>query len=138
MAVSALRTIRLPEYEGQTIGLQWPLLWPPKDPQSADLDYSLDVSKWLMEIQDTIATANVHWGPYIRAGDLAVYGLSVSNGIITILTSGGLPFNTYTVTMSVTTAIAGLNLVRSILLPVNAVGASMDVSGTASVSGVFN
>lgn len=137
MTPSAIRTLALPEYEGQTVGLSWPLIWPPKDPLSVDLDYSLDISGWLLEIQDVIGALNVHWGPYTGSGDLAIGSLNASNGIITVFTSAGRPYSLYTVTISAVGHITGMNLVRSILLPVNAVGAAADVTAGMGVSGVF-
>lgn len=132
--ISAQRTLVLPEYLGQTSGLQFPLIWPPKDPADSDMDFSLDISGWLAEIQDTIATVSAGWTPN-STGDLLIPSMFSHNGVITIITNGGLPFITYAVTLSATTAILGAVLTRTIRLPVEPRFGSVE-SATGAVSGV--
>lgn len=118
MQISAERTLILPEYIGTTPGLQWPLVWPAKDPQDAGMDFSLDVSGWLTEIQDTIAAFTVGSAPTGGTSDLVINSAFSHNGVCTVLVSAGNPFVEYTVSFLITSAINGETLSRSITLPV--------------------
>lgn len=116
-SISATRTLVLPEYTGQTVGLSWPLVWPSKDPGAMNLDYSLDVSGWLSEIQDTIGSFSVDWGADF-ADDFAITGAFSHNGVATVLSSGGTAYVAYRVTFTFTSASLGEVLVRTVVLPV--------------------
>lgn len=132
-AISAERTLVLPEYNGQTAGLSWPLVWPAKDPGESNIDYSLDISGWLNEIQDTIGSLNVNWGPD-GTGDLAVNSAFSHNSVLTALVSAGNAYVTYDVTFTVKSATLGETMVRTIQLPVEPRMA--DAGSGGSVSGV--
>lgn len=132
--VSKTRTVVLPEYCGATPGLQWPLVWPPKDPFDTNMDFSLDVSGWLTDIGDTIGSFVVGSAPTGDVGDLIITRAFSQNGICTVITDGGVPFDMYTVTYTITSAIQGEVLSRSILLPVEPRYGNTIAS--ASISGV--
>lgn len=133
MTPATSRTLLLPEYNGATLGLSWPLIWPAKDPGET-VDYSLNIGGWLQEIQDTVATLNVSWSP----NDLSVLTASARNGILTVVVSGGVAYQTYEVTFTVTSTLYNETLTRTVQLPVeprySAFGnaASGTVSGTVS------
>lgn len=117
-AISKERTVVLPEYCGATPGLQWPLYWPAKDPGDTGMDFSLDVSGWLTEIGDTIGSFTVGSAPTGDAGDLVIASAFSHNGICTVLVSGGNPYDTYTVSFVIISAINNEVLARSVSLPV--------------------
>ena len=135
-AISAERTLILPEYNGQTPGLSWPLVWPAKDPNDAEMDFSLNVNGWLTEIGDTIASFTASWSPD-GTGDLVVNSAFSHSGICTILTSGGVAFSTYVVTLTIHSATLGEVLSRNIELPVMPRYGDSIASGGGSVSGVI-
>lgn len=118
MAISTERTLILPEYNGMTPGLSFPLVWPAKDPGDVDMDFSLDVSGWLLEIQDTIKAFTVGWTPEGGTGDLTIASASSHNAICTIFASGGVAWTTYAVTFAITGQLTGEVLSRTIRLPV--------------------
>lgn len=134
--ISAMRTLVLPEYNGQTLGLSWPLLWPAKDPGAARMDFSLDVSGWLGELQDTIGSFTVIWSPD-GTGDLVIDGAFSHNGVVTIFASAGVPYVTYRVTLMITSAKLNETLLRTVLLPVEPQG-SLAANSYGMVSGTVS
>lgn len=135
-SISAERTLTLPEYNGQLDGLSWPLIWPAKDPGDTNMDFSLDVSGWLEEIQDTIATVTAEWVPDADIGDLNITSMFAHNSIITIITEEGIAYTTYTVTLTATTTLLGEILSRNIKLPVAPRYGNVIASDGGSVSGI--
>lgn len=115
--ISATRTLTLPEYSGHTAGLQYNLVWPSKTPGDTNVDYSLDVSGWLTEIQDVIGSLTVVSAPN-GTGDLVIAQSFWKNGVATVLTSSGNPYTTYQVTLTITTSLNGEILSRTVDLPV--------------------
>jgi hypothetical protein len=135
-SISVERTVDLPEYVGQTKGMSWPLVWPPKDPNDTNMDFSLDVSGWLLEIQDTVGSFVVGWTPNGAIGNLVITSAFSHNSIVTILTNGGVPYVTYTVNITITGVLTGEVLSRDIQLPVEPRFGNVVV--TPSVSGVVS
>lgn len=78
------------------------LAWPEAEP-SDDLDYSLDVSAALDEVNDTIASVAVSVAPS-GSGEMSPHDVSFSGGVITVWLSGGAPTRAYGVQVAVTTA----------------------------------
>jgi hypothetical protein len=117
-AISPERTLVLPEYSGQTVGLSWPLSWPAKDPHDTDTDYSLDISGWLLQIQDNVAVVQAFWEPNNPGDTFVLTEAWVANSIATVLASGGTPWMTYGVRLQITSQILGQVLSRTITLPV--------------------
>lgn len=134
-AISAERTLALPEYNGQTPGLQWPLVWPSKDPNDSNMDFSLDVSGWCAEIGDTVASFQVGWSPNADPADLVVESAFAHANVCTIITKGGRPFVAYTVTLTIKSTTLGEALSRNIELPVAPRYGDQTVA-TGAVSGV--
>lgn len=136
-SISTERTLILPEYAGFTPGLSMPLVWPAKDPGDSHMDFSLDIGGWLTEIQDTIGSFQVGWTPNSGTGTPLVITSAFSHeSVVTILASAGNAFDTYTVTIAVTTAINNDVLSRNIQLPVEPrygnVIAPLSISGVVS------
>jgi hypothetical protein len=135
-SISSERTIALPEYTGIVPGLAWPLVWIPKDPADALMDYSLSIGGWLSEIEDTASTITATWSP--ADGSLLINTVYVNNNIATIIVSGGLPYITYTVALNVVSQINAITLNRLVLLPVMPLYSDPGFPmSSASVSGVF-
>lgn len=93
MTISTAKTAWLQDAQGR-----W---WMPKDPD-ATLDYSLDWSKWLAQIADTIASVTV----VLSGGtELTVVSHGFDGGVTTATISGGATLaSMQSVTFRVTTA----------------------------------
>lgn len=133
--ISAERTLILPEYNGQTPGLSFPLIWPSKDPNDANMDFSLDVSGWCVEIDDTVRSFQVGWTPTAFSDDLVVTSAFAHNNICTIITAKGRPFIAYTVTLTILSTTYAETLSRNITLPVQPRYSDV-IAALGSVSGV--
>jgi len=133
--ISAERTLILPEYNGQTPGLSFPLIWPSKDPNDANMDFSLDVSGWCTEIQDTVKSFQVGWTPDLATDDLVVTSAFAHNNVCTIITAKGRPFIAYTITLTILSTTYSETLSRNITLPVQPRYGDV-VAALGSVSGV--
>lgn len=134
MSISAERTVTLPEYCGATPGLSWPLIWPAKDPSDVMMDFSLNVSGWLLEIGDTIGSFTVGSAPTGDTGDLEIASAVSHNGVCTVYTNAGLPLTTYDVTFNITGETTNETLSRTVSLPVAIRYAN--AAAEATVSGV--
>lgn len=136
-AISCERTLSLPEYAGQTVGSVWPVSWPSKNADDDEIDFSLDVTGWLEEIQDTLSTVVAIWEPNSPADDFELTRVFALDGVITVIASGGTPWLTYVITIEATSAALGQKLSRSICLPVEALYTGRSDSSTSGqVSGV--
>lgn len=77
-----------------------PNWWPPKQ-VSATLDYSLNISSVLAQGVDFISTVSVACAPS-GSGELAISNALVTNAVLTLTTSGGVPSRVYTIQWVVT------------------------------------
>ncbi len=135
-AISCERTLVLPEYSGGQNSL-WPVSWPSKNADDEQIDFSLDVTGWLEQIQDTISTVTAIWEPNSPADDFELTQVWANDGVITVLANGGTPWLTYVVTLVATSAALGQVLSRTICLPVEALYSDRPHGSTSGqVSGV--
>jgi hypothetical protein len=107
MAVSAYRTLVFgapPSVYGVFIAMP-PRRWPMAEPEER-LDYSVDVSGLLADVEDTIFSVSVAVSPS-GAGELTLQNIAVNGGVITVWTSGGVPGRDYLFRVDGTT-VAGL------------------------------
>jgi hypothetical protein len=107
----------LPEYFGMG-GSSWPLYWPSKDPHDANIDYSLDVSSWLLSIGDNAQSVQAVWEPNNPDDSFRLTAVWIEGSVITTLASGGTAWFTYDVRFDVVSQIKHQTLSRTVSLPV--------------------
>jgi hypothetical protein len=102
---SAARTIPLLSFAGTTPRgrqpVSLPLRWPPKQPADV-LDYSLDATGFLADIEDQVVSVTAT--PLsVSAGDVAIASLAVAGGLVTAWLAGGQPDTDYTIEVAIAT-----------------------------------
>lgn len=104
MTVSALRTITVgaPASIYGVCPVQPSLGWPMAQPDEV-LDYSLDVSALLSDVDDTITSASLAVSPS-GAGELTASALAVQGGVITVWLADGVAGRRYLIRVEAITA----------------------------------
>ena len=70
-----------------------PLRWPAKQPGDV-LDYSLDISGFLADVEDQPVTVTAT-PVSLQLGDISINSITIAGGLITLWLSGGLPGTDY-------------------------------------------
>ena len=106
-----------------------PLFWPPKAP-AAHLDYSVDLTAWLADGDDTIATADASIAPSASPYDLGCLWVAPIGSGVTLFLTGGQSATRYAVSVLVTTA-AGRVALFEVALTTTSATAVAPVAGAA-------
>lgn len=115
---SPARTIAIPAPLPQrgVLTAALPLAWPAK-PSSDCLDYVIDPTAWLAEVDDGLAGASVSAPAPASLTDLQVVWCSIISGLVVALVGGGVPGGSVPLLIVLTT-IAGRRHLLQVTMPI--------------------
>lgn len=116
---SLSRTVPVPVYGAPVRGLVAttppPLMWPSKAPVAL-LDYTLDLTRYLEDENDALASIDVTSSPSAATNDMAVIWAQPIGGGVTFGTSGGVGGTPYSITVEISTELGRVDVFQGVLI----------------------